>query len=83
MTLAKARAIASAKAKHIYNTGVNYDCQLWSSKYFYSTGRSINLQDENVEGTEKTAHELPDVLILASITCQFLLPGGSMGLTYV
>jgi hypothetical protein len=37
-TLAKARAKASAKAKHIYNTGVNYDRQFQSSKYFYSTG---------------------------------------------
>ncbi len=27
MTLAKARANASAKAKQIYTTGVNYDCR--------------------------------------------------------
>ncbi len=38
MTLAKARAKASAKAKHIYNTGDNYDRHLRSLKYFYSTG---------------------------------------------
>ncbi len=38
MTLAKVRAYASAKAKHIFNTGVNYDCYLQLSKYFYSTG---------------------------------------------
>jgi hypothetical protein len=38
MTLAKARDKASAKAKHIYNTGVNYDHHLRSLKYFYSTG---------------------------------------------
>jgi len=43
MTLAKARAKASAKAKHIYNTVVNYDHHLWSSKYFYSTGHSSGL----------------------------------------
>jgi hypothetical protein len=51
--------------------------------FLYSTGHSINLQDENVEGTEKTGHEVPDVMILVSITCQFLLPGDSMGPTYV
>ncbi len=38
MTLAKARANASTKAKHIYNTDVNYDHHLQTSKYFYSTG---------------------------------------------
>ncbi len=38
MTLANTMAKASAKAKHIYNTGVNYDCHLRLSKYFYSTG---------------------------------------------
>jgi hypothetical protein len=38
MTLAKARAKASTKAKHIYNTGINYDRHLRSLKYFYSTG---------------------------------------------
>ena len=37
MTLAKARAKASAKAKHIHNTGVNYDRHLQLSKYFYGT----------------------------------------------
>ncbi len=31
MTLAKARAKASTKAKHIYDTGVNYDRHLWLS----------------------------------------------------
>ncbi len=43
MTLAKARANASAKVKHIYNTGINYDHHLQSSKYFYSTGHSLSL----------------------------------------
>jgi hypothetical protein len=38
MTLAKARANASTKAKHIYNTDVNYDHHLQSSKYFYRRG---------------------------------------------
>ncbi len=38
MTLANTRAKASANAKHFYNTGVNYDYHLRSSKYFYSTG---------------------------------------------
>jgi hypothetical protein len=38
MTLTKARANASTKAKHIYNTGVNYDLHLRSLKYFYSAG---------------------------------------------
>jgi hypothetical protein len=40
MTLAKARAKASAKTKHIYNTGVNYNHHFQLSKYFYSTGHS-------------------------------------------
>jgi hypothetical protein len=40
MILAKARAKASVKAKQIYNTGINYDCHLRLSKYFYSTGLS-------------------------------------------
>ncbi len=35
---AKARAEAGTKAKHIYNTGINYDRHLRSLKYFYSTG---------------------------------------------
>jgi len=34
MTLAKAKA----KVKHIYSTGVFYDCHLQLSKYFYNTG---------------------------------------------
>ncbi len=38
MTLVKARAPASAKAKHIYNAGINYDRHLQLLKYFYSTG---------------------------------------------
>jgi hypothetical protein len=41
-TLAKARAKASAKGKHIYNTGVNYDHHLRLSKYFYSKGHWSN-----------------------------------------
>ncbi len=36
--LAKAKALAKAKVKHIYSTGVIYDHHLQSSKYFYSTG---------------------------------------------
>jgi hypothetical protein len=40
MTLATARANASAKAKHIYNTGVNYDRHLRSLKYFNCTGHT-------------------------------------------
>jgi hypothetical protein len=35
MTLAKAKAYAKAKVKHIYRTGVIYDHHLWSSKYYY------------------------------------------------
>ncbi len=42
MTLAKARTKASAKAKHIYNTGVNYDRHLQLSQYFYSTGHRFS-----------------------------------------
>jgi hypothetical protein len=42
MTLAKARVKACAQAKHIYNTGVNYDNHLRLSKYFYSTGHCIH-----------------------------------------
>ncbi len=38
MTLAKAKAYAKAKVKHIYSTGVIYDNHLWLSKYFYSKG---------------------------------------------
>jgi hypothetical protein len=38
MTPGKAGANTSAKAKHIYNTGINYDHHLQSLKYFYSTG---------------------------------------------
>jgi hypothetical protein len=34
MTLAKAKAKAKAKVKHIYNTGIIYDCHLRFSKYF-------------------------------------------------
>jgi hypothetical protein len=34
MTLAKANAKASTKAKHIYNTGINFDRHLRSSKNF-------------------------------------------------
>jgi hypothetical protein len=45
MTLAKARSKASANAKHIYNTGVNYNRHLRSSKYFYSTGHWCTLFD--------------------------------------
>jgi hypothetical protein len=41
MTLANARAKASAKAKQIYNTGITYDHHLRLSKYFYSTGHWI------------------------------------------
>ena len=48
MTLAKARAKASAKAKHIYNIGDNYDRHLRSLKYFYSTGhRTLSIQKRN------------------------------------
>ncbi len=39
--LAKAKALAKAKVKHIYSTVVIYDRHLWSSKYFYDTGHSF------------------------------------------
>ncbi len=45
MTLAKASAKASAKAKHIYNTGVNYDRHFCSSKYFYSAGHRCQFNE--------------------------------------
>ncbi len=38
MTLAKAKALAKAKVKHIYSTGIIYDHDLRLSKYFYNTG---------------------------------------------
>ncbi len=38
MTLAKAKACAKAKVKHICSTGIINDRHLRSSKYFYSTG---------------------------------------------
>jgi hypothetical protein len=40
MTQGKAMAKASAKAKHIYNTSINYDRCLQLPKYFYSTGHN-------------------------------------------
>jgi hypothetical protein len=43
MTLAKARAKAIVEAKDIYNTGINYDLHLPSSKYFCSTGHRLNV----------------------------------------
>ncbi len=60
ITLAKARAKACAKAKHIYNTDINYDRHLRSSKYFYSTGHraqvhfnhrnfSIHIEEANMQ----------------------------------
>ncbi len=40
MTLAKARANASAKAKHIFNTGINYNCtyDCWNIFIVQATG---------------------------------------------
>ncbi len=40
MTLAKAKAQAKAKVKHIYSTAVIYNRHLQSSKYFYNTGHT-------------------------------------------
>jgi hypothetical protein len=40
MTLAMAGPKAKAKAKQFYSKGINYDCHLRSSKYFYSTGQN-------------------------------------------
>ncbi len=36
--LAKAKAQAKARVKHIYSTGIIYDRRLRSSEYFYNTG---------------------------------------------
>ena len=38
MTLVKAKAMAKAKVKHIYGTGIIYDRHLQLTKYHYSTG---------------------------------------------
>jgi hypothetical protein len=43
MTLAKAKAQAKAKVKHIYSTGVIYDRHLQSSKYFYKAGHRTTI----------------------------------------
>jgi hypothetical protein len=41
MTLAKADSEAKAKTKHRYNTGINYNHHLQSSKYFYTTSHIL------------------------------------------
>ncbi len=49
MTLAKAKAQANAKVKHIYGTGIIYDHHLRLSKYFYNTGHRSQPCGENLE----------------------------------
>ncbi len=44
MTLARAKAKAKTKVKHIYRTGIIDDCHLRSSKYFYSAGHCSQFQ---------------------------------------
>ncbi len=62
MTLAKARANTSANAKHIYNTSVNYDRHLRSSKYFYSTGHRSPCK-EDTSRVEHIAHTPENVTL--------------------
>jgi len=38
MILTKAKALAKARVKQIYSTGIIYDRHLRASKYFYNTG---------------------------------------------
>jgi hypothetical protein len=72
MTLAKARAKASAKAKHIHNTGINYDRHLQSLKYFYSTGHSTSLLKSITKFTVKISF---GICILGSQHYSGALPG--------
>jgi hypothetical protein len=57
MTLAEARAKASDKAKHTYKTGINYDCHLQSSKYFYSTSHMFHRKVLQLSGHYDNAYK--------------------------
>jgi hypothetical protein len=56
--LAKAKAEAKAKVKHIYGTGIIYDRHLRSSKYIYNTGNWFLWLSKPVRKKEATAIQL-------------------------